>query len=65
MDFKRDNIYETCSEVFVMKIDNQGVIKWCNYYGGESCEEVNAIINTNDGGFILTGKTYSKEGNFN
>jgi len=65
MGFNRNEVLLSCFDIFIMKIDFQGNIKWCKYYGGESCEEVCEIINTSDGGYILTGQTSSKKGNLN
>lgn len=65
MDFTRNEVYDSSFDTFIMKIDIHGNIKWSRYYGGESLDEVNAIINTSDGGYILTGGTSSNKGNLN
>lgn len=50
------------NDVWVVKLDLNGVIQWQKTYGGSSEDNASSIINTNDGGFILTGTTNSNDG---
>jgi hypothetical protein len=56
------NTTERYEEAWVVKLDSLGVIEWSRCYGGTYWEEFNAIIQTNDGGYIAVGKTFSSDG---
>ena len=47
------------SDVFLVKINNSGKELWSNQYGGSKEDNAYDIYPTNDGGFILTGYTFS------
>jgi len=49
-------------DVWVVKIDATGNILWQKTYGGTEEEWASHIIQTNDGGFILAGRTDSNGG---
>ena len=49
-------------DVWVVKIDATGNIIWQKTYGGTKEEWASHIIQTNDGGFILAGRTDSNDG---
>jgi len=51
-------------DIFVIKINNNGKIVWKKKFGGTSDEKGNSITTTNDSGFVLTGYTYSDDGDF-
>lgn len=66
-----DNCYVLCgmtrsygigsprANIFVTKLDrNEGVI-WSHVYGGDADDIAYSIIQTSDGGYALTGLTYS------
>ncbi len=46
-------------DLFLMKISESGDSLWIKYYGGTDSEELEDIIQTADGGFLLLGQTYS------
>jgi hypothetical protein len=46
-------------DAFLMKIDGDGTVDWIKYYGGSDKEFGNSVKLCSDGGFILTGQTYS------
>jgi gliding motility-associated-like protein len=50
-------------DIWVVKVDSLGTLQWENSYGGSIDEYSSAIIQTTDGGYIVTGQTYSHDGN--
>ena len=50
------------SDVWAGKINSTGVIQWQKSLGGKSADEGHAIIQTKDGGYAITGKTNSNDG---
>jgi hypothetical protein len=46
-------------DVYVVKTDANGLVQWTQTYGGVSDDEAEEIIQTIDGGYILTGYTRS------
>ncbi|HAS46036.1 MAG TPA: hypothetical protein DCS93_36475 [Microscillaceae bacterium] len=48
------------SDVFLIKISEQGVLQWSKTFGGAANDEGEAISITDDGGFIITGSTESE-----
>ncbi len=44
-------------DVYVVKMHNNGAIQWTKTIGGPSYDAASAIIQTNDGGYIITGRT--------
>jgi len=51
------------SDMYVVKTDKEGNIKWQNAFGFKYEEVANQIITTEDGGFILVGTTESSRNN--
>ncbi|MES2587761.1 MAG: T9SS type A sorting domain-containing protein [Bacteroidota bacterium] len=49
-------------DLWVLKLDNIGNLEWKKSLGGSHWDEVYAVQQTFDGGFILTGLTRSNEG---
>lgn len=48
------------SDVFLIKISEQGVLQWSKTFGGAANDEGEAISLTEDGGYIITGSTESE-----
>jgi len=48
--------------LWVVKLDNAGVIQWEKTYGGTCGELANSVIQTTDGGYAIAGVTCSKNG---
>ncbi|MBN2380096.1 T9SS type A sorting domain-containing protein [candidate division WOR-3 bacterium] len=46
-------------DIYLVKTDANGDVQWTKTYGGEDEEGVGLVYQTADGGFILTGYTYS------
>lgn len=50
------------TDYWILKLDNSGNLQWNRCYGGSSFEGVYSIIQTTDGGYIMTGETLSNDG---
>jgi hypothetical protein len=46
-------------DLWVVKVDSNGAIEWQKNYGGSNSEEGRSILRTGDGGYLVTGYTYS------
>ena len=57
------NTYSTSSDVLVVKIfpNSQGEVEWQSTFGGDFDDVGSYISQTNDGGYILTGSTYTAD----
>jgi len=51
-------------DIFVIKLNSSGDIEWKKTYGGSNEDYGGSITTTNDGGYVLTGRTYSNDGDF-
>lgn len=49
-------------DAWIVKLNNGGVIQWQKCLGGLNPDEAKCIQQTNDGGYIITGSTYSVDG---
>lgn len=49
-------------DVLILKIDENGIVKWSKTYGGSRVERPSDIKQTSDGGFIFCGPTDSNDG---
>ena len=49
------------ADYWVVKIDAVGSIQWQKAYGGSDIEEGAAVVQTADGGYIMTGSTHSND----
>ena len=46
-------------DIFVIKLDENGIVEWQKTYGGPSFEESDIILQTPDGGYIVGEETFS------
>lgn len=51
-------------DIWIVKLSSGGSIEWEQYYGGEATDDVNCMVPTSDGGYILCGYTGSFKGDF-
>ncbi len=47
------------SDVFIAKYDSSGTLTWSRTWGGANHDFAQSITQTNDGGYAVTGETYS------
>ena len=47
------------SDRWIVKIDSAGTIQWDRTIGGDEAEDVARIIQTTDGGYLVSGESYS------
>ncbi len=52
----------TDADFWVFKLDAEGTLVWSKTYGGSNDDRATKIINTEDGGFAVTGYTRSNDG---
>ncbi len=52
------------ADALVFKLDSNGNVEWVRTLGGSGVEWANWNIQTQDGGYLLTGPTDSKDGDF-
>ncbi len=52
------------SDIWVIKLDNQGNIEWQKTVGGLSHESSSDIIQTSDGGYVIVGNSQSSDSGF-
>lgn len=50
------------SDIWIIKIDNTGNLQWQKTYGGTNSDNLQDIIQTSDGGYILSGFVMSRDG---
>jgi Secretion system C-terminal sorting domain len=48
--------------IWMVKTDSIGTLQWQKCIGGSGGEEINSIAQTSDGGYVLTGTSYSTDG---
>lgn len=49
-------------DAWILKINNSGGILWQKCFGGSSDDQVNSILQTDDGGYITSGGSSSNDG---
>lgn len=54
--------YQQQGDFFVVKIDSVGNLEWQNTYGGSNGEDGGGIFQTDDGGYMIIGSTFSNDG---
>jgi len=53
------SVGDTSGEVYIIKTDASGNLSWSRAYGGASNDEGHSVRQTQDGGYIIAGQTYS------
>ena len=48
-------------DVWIVKINNTGILQWQKSYGGSNSEYAHEVLQTKDGGYIITANTTSKD----
>lgn len=51
------NAYSASSDLLIVKLTAIGAVQWYTFLGGAGAEGAHSIWQTNDGGYIITGKT--------
>ena len=49
-------------DIWIIKIDSVGNLLWEQCYGGEDYDNINELLTTNDGGYLILGVTSSIDG---
>jgi hypothetical protein len=49
-------------DIWVVKLNKTGLIEWENTFGGSSLEYAHSICPSNDGGYVISGQTWSNDG---
>jgi hypothetical protein len=49
-------------DIWIVKLDNNGALVWQQILGGSKAESGNSIDRTNDGGFVVAGRSSSNDG---
>ena len=49
-------------DFWVIKLSSNGALEWQKCYGGTSNDYLRSVTNTNDGGYLLSGLTWSNNG---
>lgn len=50
------------TDIWVVRLDEQGRILWKKILGGSSAEHATTLVATRDGGFLVGGSSYSRDG---
>ncbi len=50
------------TDVWILKIDENGNLKWDQTFGGSDIDEAYGMVQTSDGGFVVVGYTCSEDG---
>jgi len=50
------------NDMWVCKLDSNGLVEWNRTYGGSFCDEANCIMETRQGDFLIGGSTNSLSG---
>ena len=51
-------------DIFVMKLDMDGNVEWKKIFGGTGDDQLRSMIQSSDGGVLITGNTNSNDGDF-
>ncbi len=56
------NTNQGLSDGWILKIDNMGTVEWSRTLGGSLEDALSFVQNTNDGGYIVAGNSFSSDG---
>lgn len=59
-----EEAHNDSKDMFVVKLTSSGATDWIKTLGGSDNDESFSITNANDGGVVLTGWSYSNDGDF-
>lgn len=59
---KSQNGWNSSTDYWIIKVDSVGNVQWDKTYGGTDADYLSTLIQTNDGGYILGGNSYSNIG---
>lgn len=62
--FWNEESYLKDKDIFVIKLDKDGKSEWNKIFGGTSEDIGESLTTTSDGGILITGMTYSNDGDF-
>ena len=51
------------NDVWVVKVNSTGVLQWQKSFGGSLSDNAHCVIQTSDGGYLISGNTESYDGN--
>jgi hypothetical protein len=51
-------------DTYLMKVDKNGNMQWIKNYGGSESDRCRSVIQTNDGGYVFNGGSYSNDHDF-
>jgi len=54
-----DSFGASYKDVYIIKTDSSGDIQWTRIYGGSGSDEAHSVMETHDGGYVITGWTSS------
>ena len=58
---QNDNLQQTCTDAFVMKLSSSGALQWATYLGGSGPDDAHAIAVDNTGSPWIAGQTVSTD----
>ncbi|MBT34085.1 MAG: hypothetical protein CMO01_30850 [Thalassobius sp.] len=60
--FEKSAVSNSLQDYWIVKIDINGNVIWDKTIGGNNFDELTAILETNDGGFVIGGSSYAGVG---
>ncbi len=59
-----EGLHRGRADVFLLKLNADGEVEWVHNYGGSSEDVGRSVMQTADGGFLVSGYAYSTDGTF-
>ncbi len=64
-DFTRPNVSPNSEiDIVVMKLNEEGEKEWFRFFGGANFDRAYDVIQTSDGGYLISGSSDSRDGSF-